>query len=78
MSDIDLNTTDLYALDYTEKTRMLELTVVEIVKMKQEISDKSEAYFKAKAEFDTMKKRFEYLKELKSGLQSAIKAEQAM
>jgi len=44
--------------------------------MKNDIADKSAVYFQVKAEYDTMKQKFDYLKELKSGLQTAIKAEQ--
>jgi len=45
--------------------------------MKNDIADKSAVFFQVKAEYDTMKQKFDYLKELKSGLQTAIKAEQA-
>jgi hypothetical protein len=71
-------TDNIYSLDYDTKVKLLEQTVAEMVKMKEELANKSKTYFQAKAEYDTMNKQYDYLKELKSGLQSAIKAEQAL
>ncbi len=70
-------TDNIYSLDYDTKVELLEQVVDEMVKMKGELADKSEHYFKVKAEYDTINKKYDYLKELKSGLQTAIKAEQA-
>ena len=67
---------NIYSLDYDTKVKLLEQVVDEMVRMKQELADKAEAFFRVKAEYDTKKQKFEYLKELKSGLQTAIKAEQ--
>ena len=73
----DLKPTDnIYSLDYDTKVKLLEQVVNEMVQMKQDIADKSAVFFQVKAEYDTMKQKFDYLKELKSGLQTAIKAEQ--
>ena len=71
-------TDNIYSLDYDTKVKLLEQTVAEMVKMKEELANKSKTYFQAKAEYDIMNKQYDYLKELKSGLQSAIKAEQAL
>lgn len=70
-------TDNIYSLDYDTKVKLLEQVVDEMVKMKSDLAKESETYFQAKARYDTMKQKFEYLKELKSGLQTAIKAEQA-
>ena len=80
MSELTMNDPikDIYALEYSEKVRLLELTVAEMVSIKGELAQKSSEYFTIKAEFDTIKMQFEYLKELKSGLQSAIRAESAL
>lgn len=69
---------DVYSLTYDQKTKLLEETIAEIVKIKGELMQKSNEYYAKKAEFDTIKFQFEYLKELKSGLQSAIRAENAL
>jgi len=71
-------TDNIYSLDYDTKVKLLEQVVDEMVKMKQEMADKAAQFFTVKAEYDTMKQKFDYLKELKSGLQTAIKAEQAL
>ena len=70
-------TDNIYAYTYDEKVKLLEQVVNEMVQMKQDIADKSAIFFQVKAEYDTINKKFDYLKELKSGLQTAIKAEQA-
>ena len=70
-------TDNIYAYTYDEKVKLLEQVVNEMVQMKNDIADKSAVFFQVKAEYDTMKQKFDYLKELKSGLQMAIKAEQA-
>jgi hypothetical protein len=70
-------TDNIYSLDYDTKVKLLEQTVAEMVNMKESLAEKSQTYFQAKAEYDTLNKQYDYLKELKSGLQSAIKAEQA-
>ena len=69
-------TDNIYSLDYDTKVKLLEQVVDEMLKMKHEMTEKSATFFQVKAEYDTMKQRFDYLKELKSGLQTAIKAEQ--
>ena len=69
---------NIYSLDYDTKVKLLERVVDEMLKMKQELTTKAGQYFAVKAEYDTMKQQFDYLKELKSGLQTAIKAEQAL
>ena len=75
----ELSPTDnIYSLDYDTKVKLLEQVIDEMVKMKGDLAEKAEAYFKIKAEFDTINKKYDYLKELKSGLQTAIKAEQAL
>lgn len=69
---------NIYSMDYDTKVKLLEQVVDEMVRMKHELTDKAAQYFTVKAEYDTMKQKFDYLKELKSGLQTAIKAEQAL
>jgi len=69
---------DVYALDYAEKVRLLEQVIAETVSIKGELAQKSAKYYQIKAEFDIIKVKYDYLKELKSGLQSAIKAESAL
>ena len=69
-------TDNIYSLDFDTKVKLLERVVDEMIKMKQELAEKAADFFQVKAEYDTMKQKFDYLKELKSGLQTAIKAEQ--
>ena len=69
---------DVYALEYSEKVRLLEVTIAQIVQIKGDLMQKSSEYFTIKCEYDTIKVQYEYLKELKSGLQSAIRAESAL
>ena len=75
---MDEKVSDFYALEYSEKVRLLEVTIAEMVSIKGELAAKSREYFAIKAQFDTIKVQYDYLKELKSGLQSAIRAESAL
>ena len=72
---MDQNPKDVYALEYAEKVRLLEVTIAEMVSIKGNLARLSREYYTIKADYDTIKAQYEYLKELKSGLQSAIKAE---
>ena len=69
---------DVYSLEYDQKVKLLEQTIAEMVSIKGELAQKSRDYFAIKAQFDTIKVQYDYLKELKSGLQSAIRAESAL
>ena len=69
---------DVYALEYDQKVKLLERTIAEMVSIKGELASKSREYFTIKAQYDTIRVQFEYLKELKTGLQSAIRAESAL
>ena len=75
---MDESIKDVYSLDYDTKVKLLEQTIAEMVSIKGDLASKSREYFAIKARYDTIKVQYEYLKELKSGLQSAIRAESAL
>ena len=64
----ELNDTDLLALDYDGKIKLLERIAAEILATKVEFAKISGRYAELRAELQV-------LKEVKSALQSAIKAE---
>ena len=65
-----LSDTDLVALDYDGKVRLLEAVAQELLKMQVEFSQISGRYAEMRA-------NIQVLKEVKSALQSAIRAEMA-
>lgn len=68
MSEIDLNNTDILALDYDGKVKTLQAIAGEMLQLKVEFARVSGRYAELRAEIQV-------LKEVKSALQSAIRAE---
>ena len=66
----DLNDVDLLALDYDGKVKLLEQVVNELLRMRLEVAQVSGRYAELRA-------NLQVLREVKSALQSAIKAEMA-
>lgn len=64
----DLNSTDILALDYDQKIKMLEQIAQEILNNRMEFA-------KISGRFAELRANIQVLKEVKSALQSALKAE---
>lgn len=70
MAEIDLSTVDLIAMDYGEKVRVLDALTTELLQKRSEFAAITGRYMELKANIDL-------LKNIKSALQSSIRAERA-